>query len=105
MVAGQAVYRHPSCQQRDYMLDKLIRFYNDHEIECTQLMTGLDAAVQQLPRSAHGEEAAPLAEELARAQRKRGAGPHRLGEILPAVLAKLGVHLVQSTESGEADLT
>ena len=47
----------------------------------------------------------PLAEELARVQKKRGAGPHRLGTILPAVLAKLEVNLIRSTESGEADPT
>ncbi len=105
MVAGQAVYRHPSCQQRHYVLDKLIRFFNDHGIECAQIMRDLDAAVAQLPSAAHREEAAPLADELARAQSKRRSGPQRLGEILPTVLAKLGVHLVQSPESGEVDRT
>ena len=60
---------------------------------------------RRLPRKAHREEAVPLAEELARVQKQRGAGPQRLGEILPAVLAKLGVGLVRSTESGETDPT
>jgi len=105
VVAGRAAYRHPCCRQRHYVLDKLIKFYNDHDIECAQVLRGLDAAAAQLPRSEHRAEAAPLADELARAQTMRGAGPRRLGEILPAVLAKLGVHLVKSPESGETDPT
>ena len=60
-------------------------------IASDQLLRNLDAAVAQLPRSAHREEAVPLAEELARVQKQRGTGPQLLGEILPAVLAKLGV--------------
>lgn len=105
VVAGRAAYRHPCCQQRHYILEKLIKFYNAHDIDVAQQMRDLDAATAQLPRAEHRAEAAPLAEELARAQTKRGAGARRLGEILPAVLAKLGVRLIQSPESGETDPT
>ena len=78
-------------QEIDQVFDLIMQLTSD------QIMRDLDAAVAQLPRSAHREEAAPLAEELARVQKQRGAGPQPLGEILPAVLAKLGVDLVQST--------
>ena len=77
----------------------------EHDIASDQLLRNLDAAVARLPRSAHREEAAPLVEELDQVQTKRGAGPKRLGEILSAVLAKLGVGLIRSPESGEADPT
>jgi hypothetical protein len=46
-----------------------------------------------------------LAEELAQVRNKRGSGPKAIGEILPAVLAKWGINLISSSESGEADLT
>jgi transposase len=105
VVAGGTTYRHPCSQQRDYVIQKLIRFSMEHDIGSDQLLRNLDAAVARLPRSAHREEAAPLAEELARVQNQRGAGPKRLGEILPAVLARLGVGTVRSSESGEADPT
>jgi transposase len=105
MVAGGLTYRHPCGQQRDYIIHKLIKFAIAHAIASDQLLRNLDAAVAQLPKSAHAEEAAPLAEELARVQKQRGAGPQRVGEILPAVLAKLGVGTVKSTKSGEADPT
>ena len=97
MVAGNMTYRHPCNQQRDYMLTKLIRFSIEHEIFLDQLMRNLDAATVQLPSSDHPEEAASLAQELARLQTKRGSGPKALAEILPAVLAKLGVKLIPST--------
>jgi transposase len=105
MVAGGMTYRHPCTNKRDYIIQKLIRFSIDHDIASDQLLRNLDAAVARLPHAARREEAAPLAEELAQVQTKRGAGPQRLGEILPAVLAKLGVPTVKSTPSGEADPT
>jgi hypothetical protein len=66
-------------------------------------MKDLDAAVAQLPGAEHCEEAAALAAELDQFQKKRGSGPRSLAEILPAVLAKLGVKLINSPESGEAN--
>ena len=77
----------------------------EHEIAPDQLLRNLDAATAQLPASDHQEEGASLAREMARLQTKRGSGPKALAEILPAVLAKLGVNLIASTESGEADPT
>jgi hypothetical protein len=105
MVAGRMTSQHPCARQRDYILDKLIRFALEHSTAPDQLWRNLDAAVAQLPRSVHREEAVPLAEELDRVQKPRGAGPHPLRTILPAVLAKLEVNLVRSPESGEADPT
>jgi transposase len=105
MVAGRMVFQHPCARQRDSILDKLIRFSLEHAAEPDQLARNLDAAVAQLPRAAHREEAAALAEELARVPKSRGTGPRLLEPILPAVLAKLGVNLVRSPASGEADPT
>jgi hypothetical protein len=86
-------------------MSKLIRFAAEHPIAPDQLSRDLDAAASQLPREARHEEAVALTEELARVRRQRGSGPHVLGTILPAVLAKLEVDLVRSTGSGEADPT
>jgi transposase len=105
MVAGQMTFQHPCTGQRDYILKKLMRFALEHSTAPDQLLQNLDAAVAQLPRTAHREEAVALAEELARVQKQRGAGPHSLGAILPAVLVKLEVNLVRSQQSGELDLT
>jgi transposase len=105
MVAGRMTYRHPCSQHRDYLLTKLMKFSVEHEIVPDQLLRNLDAATAQLPASDHQEEGASLAREMARLQTKRGSGPKALAEILPAVLAKLGVKLILSIKSGEADPT
>ena len=70
-----------------------------------QALTDLQTAIEQLPRSAYAEEAKPLAEELQRIEQGRRRGPQLLGDILPIVLARLGVGALQSRESGEHDLT
>jgi transposase len=105
MVSGQMTFRHPCTQQRDYILTKLVRFALDHAMAPNQLVRNLDAAALQLPPSDEREEAVSLAEELAQVQTKRGSGPKAIGEIFPALLVKLGLRLISSSESGEADLT
>jgi transposase len=105
MVSGQMTFRHPCTQQRDYVLKKLVRFALEHAIAPDRLLRNLDAAAVQLPPSEEREEATSLAEELAQLQKRRGSGPRAIGEILPAVLVKLGIKLISSSESGEADLT
>jgi transposase len=101
MVAGGQVFRHPCLQQRSYILDKLNAFHRDHEVTMPRALDDLQAAIEQLPRSAYAEEAKPLAEELHRIEQGRRRGPQLLGDILPIVLARLGVGALQSEESGE----
>jgi transposase len=103
MVAGGRVFCHPCRQRRDYILNKLIKFQCEHATPVVQAQATLASAVRQLPGNERVTEAVPLAEELKSASRKRGGGPRMLGEILPAVLARLGVGLVESPSSGEAD--
>jgi len=105
VVGGRQVYRHPCARQRDYILEKLINFCVEHEIPPAQHRRILNAAADQLPPTARSEEAIPLQERQARVRKHRGSGPRSLGEILPELLAKLGVTLVRSNESGESDLT
>ena len=101
MVAGDQALRHPCLQKRHYVITKLIEFYSEHNIDIDETKSDLDAAVAQLACSEYASEAEPLKHEWAAQPAKRGAGARRLGEILPVVLAKLGVKLVQSPTSGE----
>jgi transposase len=105
MAAGGQVYRHPSCQQRGFVLRKLIDFHREHATAMSQVMADLDAAAGQVPRDQHRAEAEPLVALMSQASRARTGGVRMIGEILPEVLARLGVHLVQSSPSGEADPT
>jgi transposase len=101
MVAGRQVFRHPSIQGRHYILDKLTAFHREHDTPMNQVLRDLQAAVQQIPGREYAAEAKPLAEEWQRIQEGHRRGPQLLADILPLVLARLGVPVVQSSESGE----
>jgi transposase len=101
MVAGRQVFRHPCIQGRHYILDKLTAFHREHDTPMPELLRDLQAAIAQLPARAHRAEAKPLHEELQKIHEGRRRGPQPLGDILPIVLARLGVGAVQSPESGE----
>jgi transposase len=105
IAAGRQVFHHPGLKGRHYVLDKLMAFHREHETGAAEQLRDLQAAIGQLPRPEYAAEAAPLHEELRRIQDGRRRGPQLLGDILPIVLARLGVGGVQSTKSGEADLT
>ena len=101
IVAGRQVFKHPAMHERHYILDKLNAFHREHHTSMAQIMADLLAAVGQVPRSAHAEEARPLREEYERINAGRRRGPQLLGDILPIVLARLGITGVQSNPSGE----
>jgi transposase len=101
MVAGRQVFRHPCLQGRHYILDKLVAFHRGHDTPLPELLRDLHAAIGQLPPREYAAEGGPLYEELKRIQDGRRRGPQLIGDILPIVLARLGVGAVQSNESGE----
>jgi transposase len=101
MVAGGQVFHHPSIQGRHYLLDKLTAFHREHDTGSVELLRDLQAAISQIPSREYAAEAEPLAEELRKIQEGHRRGPQVLGDILPLVLARLGVGVVQSEESGE----
>jgi len=144
MVAGRQVFRHPSCRQRHKILDKLVKFHIDHDLDIMMMSNDLHAAVQWIPQAEAAAEAEPLQARLTprsspvparspapvpqanplttkpvpacaqtpprvatrpEATSRRSSGPRPLSEILPEVLVRLGVKLVESSAKGETDLT
>lgn len=102
MVAGRQVFRHPCLRERGSILDKLLAFHSEHETPIEAMMRDLHQAAAQVPPKEHAAEAQPLQQRLERQRRRRG--PQPLVEALAIVLARLGVGMIQSTESGEKDL-
>ena len=105
MVAGRQVFRHPSLRERGYILDKLLAFHLEHQTPWDEIMRDLHHAVAWIPIKEHAAEAQPLAARLSAIRTTRKQGPQRLGEILPLVLARLGVGAIPSRPSEEKDLT
>ena len=103
MVSGRQLFPHPCCQQRHYILHKLMEFHREHDTPMSQVLADLDAATLQLPRSAYRAEAQPLEERLKEVQRRKG--PQPLADILPIVLARVARTSVQSTTSEVQDLS
>jgi hypothetical protein len=103
VVAGQRVFRHPAIRERSYILDKLLAFHNEHQTPIEQTLRDLHQALAHIPRQHYAEEAKPLQERLQQSRRARG--PQPLGDLIVLVLARLGVGVVQSASSGEADST
>jgi len=101
MVAGRQVFRHPAIPGRPYILDKLTAFPRGHDSNMVAVLRDLQAASAQVPSREYAAEAKPLHEELQKIQEGRRRGPQPLGDILPLVLARLGVGVVPSAESGE----
>lgn len=101
MVAGRQVFRHPGLQGRHYILEKLTAFHRAHDTGMAEVMRDLVAAVAHLPPREYAAEARPLQDEYQRIHDGRRRGPQPLGDILPIVLARLGVGVIQSPASGE----
>lgn len=96
MVSGRRLYEHPSRLDRQYVLDKLLSFHREHGTPPHEILRDLQEAAAQIPKSHRAAEAEPLSKICQRARRSRRVGPQAIGDILVAVLAKLGVGQVQS---------
>jgi transposase len=125
MVAGRQVFRHPSCQQRHKILEKLSTFHSEHDTQIDQILRDMKAAVGWIPPREYAAEAEPFLASLppgtkvdptaaqsqprpaarSRTTSRCGAGPRPLSAILPEVLLRLGVPMVQSSAKEETDLT
>jgi hypothetical protein len=88
VLAGHQILRHDCCQPGDSILLKLSEFHRLHLTSPKQLLIDLQAVVDQLPKKAYTHEAQSLSETLDAATSRRRI-PVLLGELLPAVLARL----------------
>lgn len=103
MVAGRQVFNHPSCRDRDYIVDKLMKFHLKHGTPAAQTLRDLQQAARQVPRRERPREAEPLAARVKQRRAAGGRGPQPIGEIIPQVLAEL-TGRVQSEASGDVGL-
>ncbi len=86
--------------QPDSILERLRHFHHEHQTPMDRLLADLEAAVDQLPYNTRGHEAVVVAKVLEQ-QASRRRGSVAIGELLPAVLARLGIHTTNTTESGD----
>jgi len=96
-VAGDEPMKHTAFRKPDSILEKLREFHHVHKTPMEQLLADLKTTVAQLPDNTCSHEAKVVAEVLRHnAGRKRGG--IKLGALLPAVLARLGINTAEATE-------
>ena len=96
-VAGDQPMKHPCFQQPDSILEKLRKFHYLHQTPLDRVLANLEATVEQLPYNTCGREAEVVATVLEQhTPRRRGAVA--IGEILPAVLARLNIRTTENNE-------
>ena len=99
-VAGDEPMRHPCFQKPDSILEKLRRFHHEHQTRIDLLLADLETAVGQLPYHTRSHEAEIVADVLQQhAQRRRGVS--RIGDVLPAVLARLKIKTIEANKNGD----
>lgn len=99
-VAGDEPMRHPCFRKPDSILEKLRRFHHGHQTPMDRLLANLETAVGQLPYNTRNHEAEIVANVLQQhAQRRRGAS--RIGDVLPAVLARLKITTTEANKNGD----
>ena len=97
-VAGDEPMRHPCFQEPDSILEKLREFHQQHQTSLDVLLAELETAVDQLPYNTRSHEAEIVAEVL---QKRTGrSGVHAIGDLLPAVLARLGINTESEKKTG-----
>jgi transposase len=100
MVSGRRLYHHPSRLDRQYVLDKLLTFHEEHDTPLPEILRDLQQAADQIPKHEQAAEAAPLVERYQKCRRSRRQGAQQLSTLLLAVLARYGITGLES--EGEA---
>jgi hypothetical protein len=99
-VGGEEPMRHPCFQKPDSILEKLRRFHLEHQTPIDLLLADLETAVAQLPYKTCDHEAEVVAHVLQRHARRRRV-PAPIGDVLPAVLARLNLRTTEANTNGD----
>ena len=105
LLTGPGLVPHPACQPRHSICDKLMGFHIDHQTELPKALEDIDQAARQLSGRTCREEAELLRQQLDEPRSRHGCGRHRgpvpLAQLIPQVLARLGVWMLQLPPEGE----
>jgi hypothetical protein len=89
-VAGDEPMKHPCFRAPDSILEKLREFHHRHQTAVDRVLSDLETTVAQLPYNTCSHEATIVAHVL-KQQTERRRGVSAIGELLPAVLARLEI--------------
>jgi transposase len=94
LLTSRQLFRHPACQERHYVLGKILKFHTEHGTATELFRKDMEAACAQLPKGCLAGEKKNLDQHLADLARKRGTQP--LAELISIVLARVKLRQVES---------
>jgi transposase len=94
-VAGDEPMKHPCFQKPDSIVEKLREFHQRHQTPVDRLLADLETTVGQLPYSTCRHETEVVSHVLQQ-QTNRQRGAVAIGELLPAVLARLQINMKEN---------
>lgn len=97
MVSGRRLYHHRSRLDRQYVLDKLLTFHQEHGTPPQDILRNLHRAAEQIPQADRADEAAPLQARYRKSRRARRPEAQAIGTVLLAVLARYGITGLESS--------
>jgi transposase len=101
MLTGRCIVPHPACQPRHSICEKVLAFHSEHKTDLQRALQDIDHISAQLSGRTRQEETHMLQEQLDNPRCRRRRGPQAIGKIIPLVLARLGIRMVQSATEGE----
>jgi hypothetical protein len=96
LLTGAYVVPHPACQPRHSVAEKLLAFHCEHRTALEQTLADIEAAKAHWTPATNQEEIRILQDLLDEPAHRRRRGPVALAKIIPLVLARLGMRLLQS---------
>jgi len=101
MLTGRCLVQHPACQPRHSICDKLLGFHCERQTDIQCALADIERLSAQLSGRTQQEERQMLQNQLDDPRCRRHRGPQAIGKIIPLVLARLGIRIVQSQTEGE----
>jgi transposase len=94
LLTSQRMLRHEACQERHYILGKILKFHTEHGTPAELFRQDMLAACAQLPKGSLAGERKNLDDHLADLARKRG--PQPVADLISFVLARIKLRQLES---------
>ena len=96
ILTGAYVVPHQACQPRHAITEKLLAFHGEHRTDIEQTLADIEHASAHWTPRTRQEETRSLQDLLDDPQSRRRRGPVAIAKIIPLVLARLGLRVLQS---------
>jgi len=104
MVSGRQLY-HPCVKvDRQYVLDKLLTFHQEHETSPDQILRDMHEAANWIPKHEQAAECEPFQRRYEKSRRSQSKGPQQIATIVLAVLARYGITQVESPDEAQGPI-